>query len=246
MENKKCIKWFNYYKNDYKDTSHDSNYTKTWLGIMPFICKLNEITYPVYTTSVRTLKKGMTGIDVMNLQKDLRTLGYFTYPINTLYFGSVTDKAVKDFQSANRLVVDGIVGSGTFKAITEKKTLKSKTAFLDLSKWKLTPECENKARQFLTICKADGYDIKITQGNRTQAQQNALYAQGRTKPGKIVTNTLKSKHIGGNAFDIAFTGSNPYPNSFDWKILGDIGKSVKLKWGGDFKSFKDVLHFQLD
>lgn len=75
----------------------------------------NNSTHIVYTP--RTLKKGMTGTDVMNLQKDLRTLGYFTYPINTLYFGSVTDKTVKDFQKANGLVIDGICGRNTFAKI---------------------------------------------------------------------------------------------------------------------------------
>ena len=41
--------------------------------------------------------------------------------------------------------------------------------------------------------------FQIVQGNRTQAEQNALYAQGRTKRGNIVTWTKNSKHIGGNA-----------------------------------------------
>ncbi len=194
---------------------------------------------------VRTLKKGMTGTDVMSLQKDLRTLGYFTYPINTLYFGSVTDKAVKAFQKANGLVVDGIVGSRTSKAIAEKKTLKSKTSFLDLSKWKLTYDCEQKARQFLTICKADGYNIKITSGYRSQKEQDKLYSQGRTDKSKpIVTYAKVSEHTSAKAFDIAFEGSDPYPKGFDWEILGKIGESVGLKWGGRF-SKPDCLHFQI-
>ena len=45
--------------------------------------------------------------------------------------------------------------------------------------------------------------FSIVQGNRTQAEQNAIYAQGRSKPGNIVTWTKNSKHIGGNAMDFA-------------------------------------------
>lgn len=104
---------------------------------------------------------------------------------------------------------------------------------------------ERKCAQFLIICKADGYDIKITSGNRTQKEQETLYAQGRTIPGRIVTKTLQSKHIGGNAFDCAFKGNDPYPKFFDWRIIGEIGKSIGLKWGGNFRSFRDVLHFEL-
>lgn len=116
---------------------------------------------------------------------------------------------------------------------------------LGLSKWGLSSQLEDKAQQFLILCKDSGYNIKITQGRRTQVEQDALYAQGRTTTGKIVTNTRNSIHLTGNAFDIAFEGKDPYPENFDWSILGKIGKSVGLKWGGDFKSFKDNLHFEI-
>lgn len=62
----------------------------------------------------KTLKLGMSGIDVSNLQKMLQDKGYF--PVNaqcTGYFGSVTLEAVKKFQKENGLQVDGIVGPKT-------------------------------------------------------------------------------------------------------------------------------------
>ena len=46
------------------------------------------------------------------------------------------------------------------------------------------------------------YDYEITAGIRTQAQEDALYAQGRTAPGEIVTWTEKSAHIAGLAIDV--------------------------------------------
>lgn len=43
----------------------------------------------------------------------------------------------------------------------------------------------------------------VTEGLRTIERQRELYAQGRTKPGKIVTGTMKSKHLTGDAVDLA-------------------------------------------
>lgn len=43
----------------------------------------------------------------------------------------------------------------------------------------------------------------VLEGLRTKERQAELYAQGRTKPGKVVTWTLSSKHIEGRAVDIA-------------------------------------------
>lgn len=45
------------------------------------------------------------------------------------------------------------------------------------------------------------YDWKVTSGVRSKAAQAALYAQGRTAPGPIVTDTLDSAHVEGLAVD---------------------------------------------
>jgi peptidoglycan L-alanyl-D-glutamate endopeptidase CwlK len=224
---------YRYYR-DSEPENPDSNFSRTWDTYKKYLPELNG------TPSI-TLKIGATGSLVVKLQQSLRELGYFKYFANTGYFGQVTKNAVIAFQKANKLTPDGIAGSKTLAKIEEKKTSNN----IDLSKWKLTPECEHKAFQFLTIAKADGYNLKITQGRRTLKQQQDLYAIGRTKPGKIVTNTMKSKHLDGIAFDYAFSGKNPYPDNFDWSVLGRIGKQLGLKWGGDFRNFKDNLHFEL-
>lgn len=68
------------------------------------------------STVTRTLKYGMQGNDVKELQNALAKLGYFnTTP--TGYFGSITRDAVIKFQKANNLTPDGIVGPLTQKAI---------------------------------------------------------------------------------------------------------------------------------
>lgn len=76
----------------------------------------------------------------------------------------------------------------------------------------------------------------ITDGNRTLEEQKELYAQGRTKPGKVVTWTLNSSHIGGRAVDIAFidgdSGSLTY--NVDWDLYGEQVRSIPgLDWGFD-------------
>lgn len=92
------------------------------------------------------------------------------------------------------------------------------------------------------------YDIICTQGYRSIAEQNAIYAQGRTKPGKIVTNARggSSFHNFGVAFDICFVLNKKafYPPASDrrWKEVADIAIKLGLEWGD--RGYKDIPHFQ--
>jgi len=58
----------------------------------------------------RTLSLGMRGEDVRELQKNLKTLGYFTFGSLTDYFGQYTKSAVIKFQKANGLNAEGFYG----------------------------------------------------------------------------------------------------------------------------------------
>jgi peptidoglycan L-alanyl-D-glutamate endopeptidase CwlK len=96
------------------------------------------------------------------------------------------------------------------------------------------------------------YDFKITHGVRTQAEQDALYAQGRTAPGKIVTNTKNSRHIGGFAVDIAVLVNGQVSWEMKhYKAVADVVKKVaahlgvNIAWGGDWKSPVDGPHFEI-
>ena len=114
------------------------------------------------------------------------------------------------------------------------------------------PSISAKARQLIKQAHAEGIFIIITQGLRTTKEQNALYEQGRTKPGKIVTNARGgySYHNFGLAFDYCvcdIVGGKLIPNWYvdkRWKRVGAIGKTLGLEWGGDWTSFKDYPHFQ--
>lgn len=83
-----------------------------------------------YYSEKITLYYGMNNSEVTNLQNDLKTLGYFTYPTSTGYFGSITKQAVISFQSAKGLVADGIVGKNTRSAIKAALILKTANGYL--------------------------------------------------------------------------------------------------------------------
>ena len=72
-------------------------------------------------TLSRNLKVGCSGNDVTTLQTKLKELKYFSGTC-TGYFGSVTQSAVKTFQSANNLAADGVVGQKTWTALMGAST----------------------------------------------------------------------------------------------------------------------------
>ena len=95
----------------------------------------------------------------------------------------------------------------------------------------------------------DGVEVKIISTLRTWAEQDALYAQGRTKPGRIVTNAQagKSNHNWGVAFDIGIFRDgqyNPSDLEYLYKELSNIGNKIGLFWGGNWISIKDYPHYQ--
>lgn len=95
---------------------------------------------------------------------------------------------------------------------------------------------------------AAGINIKIISALRTYEEQNELYAQGRTKPGGIVTNARggHSNHNFGIAFDIGvFEGSKYLTASPKYKAVGALGIDLGLEWGGNWKTIVDEPHFQL-
>jgi hypothetical protein len=96
----------------------------------------------------------------------------------------------------------------------------------------------------------DGWSCRIISGNRTWSEQEALWAQGRTKPGAKVTNARggQSNHNFGIAWDIGlFHGGryNPPGAMAVYRALGAIGKEMGLAWGGDWKRMPDVPHFEV-
>jgi len=118
------------------------------------------------------------------------------------------------------------------------------------------------------------YKIMITQGLRTKAQQNELYAQGRTQAqlNAVGLSNVKAKpsmdkvtnarggysmHNYGLAIDFALRSVDGKDVTWamnkdfdgdgkaDWMEVVEEAKKLGFEWGGDWKSFKDYPHFQL-
>ncbi len=109
----------------------------------------------------------------------------------------------------------------------------------------LHPVAQKACRLFLDECKKQGVNIFITETYRSQERQKWLYAQGRTRPGQIVTWTLSSNHKSKLAWDIAVS---PPQSLYDVATLnraGAIARSLGIEWGGDWKGTIDRPHFQV-
>lgn len=116
------------------------------------------------------------------------------------------------------------------------------------------------ATRILDGMAAFGHPMFVTAGVRTDTQQFALYAQGRTTLGKIVTNTdgivKKSLHQVqadgmGHALDCAFlddpetTLVETWDPSQPWDVYGSLGEAAGLVWGGRWRTLLDRPHLEL-
>lgn len=89
-------------------------------------------------------------------------------------------------------------------------------------------------------------DFIVTEGLRSSARQRELFAAGATR-------TMNSRHLTGHAVDLAVRVGNEV--RWDWPLYMKLGPIVKevaaregvaLVWGGDWPSFRDGPHFELD
>lgn len=89
-------------------------------------------------------------------------------------------------------------------------------------------------------------DFTVTEGLRTRERQVELLAKGASK-------TLNSRHITGHAVDLAPIIGGEI--RWDWPPFYRIADAMKaaakelgvaLVWGGDWRTFKDGPHFELD
>lgn len=119
----------------------------------------------------------------------------------------------------------------------------------------LLPRVRPFARALIEKAGNQGIIIKVTSGTRSFAEQDKLFAQGRTESGDIVTNARGgfSNHNFGLAFDVTiFKGSTdpekaktPVFESPVYKAIGALGTDLGLEWGGNWKKIVDEPHFQL-
>ena len=122
---------------------------------------------------------------------------------------------------------------------------------------KLHPQVRDKIRKFINdVYTKHQVQLVIVQDYRTYAQQDALYAKGRTASGSVVTNARggQSNHNFALAVDVFplwedgklhMDVKSDQKNIKILKKIAPIGKGIGLEWGGDWKSIIDNPHFQL-
>ena len=118
---------------------------------------------------------------------------------------------------------------------------------------KVHPLLARKIRQMADILYADRPPVvlRVTQGLRTWQEQAALYAQGRSGIGPVVTNAEPghSYHQYGLAVDVVplqLDGQPDWNTTHPvWQRIVAVGKSLGLTEGAEFRSFPDYPHFQL-
>jgi len=115
---------------------------------------------------------------------------------------------------------------------------------------RLRPDMAANCRIWMELCKRQGLEVLITSTVRDQAYQTYLYAQGRTRPGQIVTKVkIPTFHSdkAGLAFDFCKNvKGHEYDDTAFFRRAADIAKQVGFSWGGDWKSFVDMPHIQWD
>ena len=122
---------------------------------------------------------------------------------------------------------------------------------------KLHPLIRPLVMDLLVACDNKNVPIRIVQGLRTFEEQDALYAQGRTTPGKIVTNAKggDSWHNYGLSIDFCLLRQGnqiswnrdedmDHDGQKDWHEVVDLFLSKGFEWGGNWTSFPDYPHFQ--
>lgn len=121
------------------------------------------------------------------------------------------------------------------------------------------PDLRWRIERLLAIMRILGRPMFVTAGVRTDEEQAALYARGRTAAGTIVTHadgvTKRSKHQRdpstgyGRAVDLAFVPFAETPEADTWRgswaVFGEAAKALGLTWGGDWSTLPDRPHVEL-
>lgn len=171
-----------------------------------------------------------------------------------------TETLIREVQAALGIEVDGRAGPQTWTAI-HNRIVKPKrrndidSAFAtpvdarsEVVIATLLPEVAPYARSLVQRVAAVGITIKLISGLRSYAEQDALYAQGRSAPGPIVTRARggHSNHNFGIAFDIGvFEGTRYLGDSPKYRAVGVLGVELGLEWGGNWRTIVDLPHYQL-
>jgi len=177
---------------------------------------------------MKHIKLGDNSPEVKDLQEKLSLLGYNLNPDSD--FGNNTLTALNQFQTLNQLPISDFVDDVLYNKIIADIDLNSTIDKSSLSKiMELHPKIRFEVLHLTKKCYAQNLKIRIVQGLRTFAEQDGLYAQGRTKPGPIVTNARGgfSCHCYGLAIDFCLLKNG---GSISWDTTADFNNDHKSDW----------------
>ena len=111
----------------------------------------------------------------------------------------------------------------------------------------LHPRLASALKSLEAQCAARGLEIGFSTGYRSAAEQDALYSQGRTAPGSIVTNARGgySQHNWGIAADFFQNIKGREWEEWFFDTVGPMAESLGLGWGGRWTDFVDRPHLYL-
>lgn len=205
------------------------------------------------------MKQGDKGEQVKQLQIALNAKGFACGTDGE--YGPKTAAAVLAFQKSVGITADGIAGSVTLGHLNSKQSPDVSTDFDErTTKFfnTLDPKAQKIFKPFIVeakeIAAKFGCEYKAISGNRTWAEQDALYAQGRTKPGSIVTKAAggSSNHNFKIALDFGVFKDGIYQDEKNPSQAEKVHKAVSkiigkygIEWGGNWKSIVDLPHFEV-
>ena len=173
--------------------------------------------------------------DILFYQRLLKASGYYNDTLDGRWGGN-TDAADQAFVADSAQLATRL---GTFDSRTEKNI-----ATLHI-------KAQELARQFMQAVAGFEVTVKIISGARSYAEQDAIFAQGRTRPGRIVTNARggESNHNFAIAWDVGLFDGGEYLDGDTsreqnlYAALAQLRPST-LEWGGNWTK-KDPPHYQL-
>ena len=176
----------------------------------------------------------LTYDDLLFYQRLLKAEGLYQDALDGIW-GKYTDQAAIDFMAESISLEEEL---GRFDMRTENN-IRS-----------LSLAGQSEARQFMQRLSDFNLTVKIISGTRTYKQQDALYEQGRSKPGKKVTwaKAGRSYHNFGMAWDIAvFNSRGAYlTTGKSYERAAKVAMDTKsLFWGGNWTTLRDYPHYQL-
>jgi peptidoglycan L-alanyl-D-glutamate endopeptidase CwlK len=179
------------------------------------------------------MSRQLFSADVMFFQRFLKCAGLYLGRLDGIW-GPKTDAAADVFDAQTQALA---IELGTFDRMSER-SIRS-----------LQPRAQEAARRFLTRLLDAGISARLLSGTRTYAEQEALYRKGRFgNPPPRVTKARggQSNHNFGLAWDIGIFRDGAYVTALTpYREAAEFGVSPELEWGGHWKTFVDLPHYQL-